>query len=563
MNDGATQEQELRTPTLLLSRSMCAWIVVAAASIVWFLLATGRPLTHPDEGRYAEIPREMLASGDWVTPHLNGVAYFEKPPLQYWATAIAYRVFGINEWSARFWTLLSGWLDVALVFLLARRLWGLRTAIVAAALLASTVLHFVMGQLMTLDMAFTCLMTAMLCAFCMAQVNRGLARSTSQWWMLASWALLALATLTKGIVAIAIAGSVIGLYVLWQRDWAVLRTLRPVLGSIVFAVIAVPWFVLAARANPDFLSFFFVHEHLQRYLTDNAQRVEPWWYFLVILAVGVLPWLPQMASALLHGWRANVARGHFDVGRLLWIWCAFIFVFFSLSNSKLAPYVLPIVPVLALLTAARKSHEDVRALRFSICTMLVCAVALVGYVVFAKSLHADAFVLELVERIRFAALAFGAVALATAIACWQASRRGHTIPVLLSLSATWFIGLSMIFATLDHPALRSGRSLAAQIPPDLAAHAPIFSISTYEQTLPFYLKRTTVLVHVLRSELDFGLRYAPDRAIADRARFADLWQRLPDGIAIMPHKVYEEFRASGMPMRVIGRDRRLIAVSRQ
>jgi 4-amino-4-deoxy-L-arabinose transferase-like glycosyltransferase len=327
----------------LRSRSIHAWLVVAALTAVWFSLAAGRPLSHPDEGRYAEIPREMLVSGDWVTPHLNDLAYLEKPPLQYWATALAYQLFGPNEWTARLWTLLSAWLDVVLVFLLARRLWDFRTGVIAAALLGSTLLHFVMGQLVTLDTAFTFLMTAMLCAFCMAQAERD-SRSRSTAWMLVSWAALGLAILTKGIAAIVIAGAVLTLYVLWQRDWAVLRTLRPIPGIALLAAITLPWFVLVSRANPDFLQFFFIHEHFQRYLTDEAHRVEPWWYFIGIFAAGVLPWLPQMAGALFNGWRSSAAQGQFSVQRLLWLWSVFVIVFFSLSGSKLAPYILPLFP---------------------------------------------------------------------------------------------------------------------------------------------------------------------------------------------------------------------------
>jgi 4-amino-4-deoxy-L-arabinose transferase-like glycosyltransferase len=306
-------------------------------------------LANPDEGRYAEIPREMLASGDWITPHLNGLAYVEKPPLQYWATALTYQLFGVNEWTARFWTLFAAWLDVALVYLFARRMWGRRVATVAAAVLASSVLHFALGQILTLDMAFTLLLTATLCSFCMAQVLRVAEPVTSGRWMLATWMLLACAVLTKGIAAILITGAVLSIYVVWQRDWSVLRTLRPIAGVALLLAVTAPWFIQVSRANPDFLQFFFVREHLERYLTDVENRVEPWWYFAAVFAAGALPWLPQLGKALLQGWRASAPLGQFDVQRLLWIWCVFILAFFSLSDSKLSPYILPIFPPLVLL----------------------------------------------------------------------------------------------------------------------------------------------------------------------------------------------------------------------
>jgi 4-amino-4-deoxy-L-arabinose transferase-like glycosyltransferase len=556
-------ESGVAESTALRLRSMRAWLAVIALTAIWFALAAGRPLSHPDEGRYAEIPREMLAHGDWVIPHLNGLAYIEKPPLQYWATAIAYRLMGPNEWTARLWTMLSAWLNVALVFLLGRRVWNLRTGVIAAAMLASTVLHFVLGQLLTLDMAFACLLTAALCAFCMAQLTRDAVPRESGRWMLATWAMLALAVLTKGIVALVIAGSVLSIYMLWQRDWTVWRTLRPVAGLALLAVITAPWFVLAARADPDFLQFFFIHEHFQRYLTDEAQRVEPWWYFLVVLAIGVLPWLPQMFSALLNGWRANAERGQFDVRRLLWLWCVFVVVFFSLSGSKLAPYVLPVLPPLALLTATRESSGPVRWLNGSAWMLLASALGLALYVLIAPFVSDDAVVLRMVQIARPAALTFGVVAALAAFLCRQATRRQQPVHALVSVAAGWFLGLALVFATVgQESSLRSGRELAAQVPADLIAHAPLFSVQTYDQSLPFYLRRTMILVDT-RGELDYGLQHEPDKGISDMGVFEQRWSGLPQAVAIMSHSTYSHLAARGLPMRVLGKDRRRVAVARR
>ncbi|HKQ12852.1 MAG TPA: glycosyltransferase family 39 protein [Steroidobacteraceae bacterium] len=547
----------LRLRILLVS---CA---VVAFSAIWFALAFGRPLANPDEGRYAEIPREIVLLGDWVTPHLNGVAYIEKPPLQYWITAALYKLAGEGEWTARACTLLSAWLDVLLVFLLGRRLWSSRTGVLAAVLLASSVLHFAMGQVLTLDMTFTLLLTAMLSAFCLTQVNRSSAPRESRLWMLTTWLLLGLAVLTKGLAAIVIAAAVLGIYLFWQRDWAMLRTLRPVSGAAVFLVVTAPWFIEVARANPDFLRFFFIHEHFQRYLTDEAQRVEPSWYFLVVLVAGVLPWLPQMAAALWNGWRNDAPRGHFDIRRLLWIWCVFVVVFFSLSDSKLAPYVLPILPPLALLTASRESCLDVRALRISIGILVLLALTLPIYGLIVTHVNTDAIAVDAINGAWPAVAAFDLVAVAIAVWCWRCTQQGRPFRSIVGVAAAWFAGLAMLFATVGHhDGLRSGKSLAAQIPADLAAHAPIFSVQTYDQTLPFYLRRTMFLVDT-HGELDYGLQHAAGNAIHDMARFEETWRALPDGIAVMPHRTYEDLRGRGLPMRVLGRDRHRVAVSRR
>lgn len=557
-----TQEMRLRDTARLSSRLIYAGLVVSALTAIWFLLAAGRPLSNPDEGRYAEIPREIVVSGDWVTPRLNDLAYLEKPPFQYWVSALAYQFFGVSEWGARLCTTLSAWLDVVLVFLLGRRLWGANTGVIAAALLGSTLLHFVMGQLVTLDMTFTFLLTAMLCGFCLAQVNRESAPHASGWWMLLSWSMLALATLTKGAVAPLIAGSVLTIYLLSQRDWKAWRTLRLVPGLAVFLVITLPWFVLVTRAHPDFLQFFFIREHLLRYATDEANRVEPWWYFLAILAVGVLPWLWQMTTALLQGWRANVVRGQFDVCRLLWIWCVFVFVFFSFSGSKLAPYILPMLPPLALLTAARGSSAPLRGLSFSVSIMLAGAVAWAAYAIVAPSASSNPLAQSLAEQTRPAAIMYALIALVAGLFHRRAVRNKQPVQAVVILATVWFLGLGLLFATVGHDgSLRSGRDLAASIPADLAAHAPLFSVQTYDQTLPFYLRRTMVLVDY-RGELAYGLEHEPEKS-SDMPGFERRWWASPQAVAIMSHRTYAELLARGLPMRVLGKDRRRVAVSRR
>jgi 4-amino-4-deoxy-L-arabinose transferase-like glycosyltransferase len=253
------------------------WLYVGLAGligVVWLATLAGRPLFNPDEGRYAEIPREMLG-GDWVIPHLNGLDYIEKPPLQYWATALTYRFLGVSEFSARLYTALTALAGIALMGLLAARLWDTAAGWRAAAVLSGMFMFVVLGQLMTLDMSLTFWMTASLAGFLLAQQ----VKASERGWMLFAWVAAALGVLTKGLVAAAIPAAVLVIYSLCSRDFAPWRKLHLVQGVPLFLIIAVPWHWLAARRLDDFLQFFFIHEHFARYLTPSADRQESWWFF--------------------------------------------------------------------------------------------------------------------------------------------------------------------------------------------------------------------------------------------------------------------------------------------
>src|ERR1700722_899393 len=167
-----------------------------------------------------------------------------------------------------------------------------------------------------------------------------------------------LAVLTKGLIGVLIPAASVGLYLAWERDWVLLRRLNFRWGLPLFALIAIPWFALAARANPQFLKFFFIREHFERYLTPIEHRTEPWWFFAPVLAVGIAPWLPQAARALASTFGERAPRSEFNAARLLWVWSVFVLIFFSLSDSKLVTYILPAVPALALLCAVRQDAAD-------------------------------------------------------------------------------------------------------------------------------------------------------------------------------------------------------------
>ena len=262
----------------------------------------------------------MASGGDWVIPHLNGLAYIEKPPLQYWATALALRVFGATEFAARFYTALCALATVVAVWVLARRLWGQATAWRAAAVLGSMLLFLCMGQLLTLDMSLTLYMTVALAAFLLAQSATPATRPASPGRQCGAGAPLHAhrvgsprrsASSPKGLVAAAIPAAVLVLYSLYARDFAPWRRLHVSIGLPLFLLIAVPWHWLAARRLPDFLQFFFVHEHLARYLTPSADREETWWFFGVVFLLGSVPW--TLAGPASHGPGMAAARAARDI----------------------------------------------------------------------------------------------------------------------------------------------------------------------------------------------------------------------------------------------------------
>ena len=547
-----------------------AWMVSIAAlgcTVVWFALLAGRPLYDPDEGRYAEIPREMLSGGDWVIPHLNALVYLEKPPLQYWLTALAFEGFGQNEFSARLCTGVAGFLSLITVFLLGRTLWGLDAGVRALSYTAASMLFVLLGHQLTLDMLLNFFLLAALGCFLAAQVrceNSGHRHS----WMLGCWAAMAFAVLTKGLIGVLIPAATLGLYVLWQRDWPLLRKLNLRWGLPLFAAIAAPWFVLAARGNAQFLRFFFIREHFQRFLTPIEHRSEPWWFFVPVLIVGVVPWLPQAARALMSPREHRLPQGDFDAPRMLWIWCVFVFIFFSFSDSKLIPYILPVVPPLALLCASNAAADSRRNLMVGALLSLAFGVGIGAYAGGWWSSESGRPLLLLIRPVLVATIVLLTLG---ALVCFVCAGRDRPRMALTALSVAWFLSAGSILVAADvaqalfsakDVALALRRQAARDGPGGVPVDVPIFAVQSYQQSLPFYLRRPVVLVDY-RDEFDLGLTEDPQRGIATLQQFADLWRPLPRGFAVMPRDTRDKLSALGLPMREIAHFPDRVIVSRR
>jgi 4-amino-4-deoxy-L-arabinose transferase-like glycosyltransferase len=536
------------------------WLYAGLAAlliVVWLATLAGRPLFNPDEGRYAEIPREMLSGGDWVIPHLNGLDYIEKPPLQYWATGMMYRLFGVNEFSARLYTALTALGTVALIGLLAARIGGGDAGWRAAAVLSGMIMVIVLGQLVTLDMSLTFYMTASLTGFLLAQ-RPGQA---SVKWMLMAWIGAALGVLSKGLVAAAIPAAVLVIYSLCTRDVAPWLRLKWPWGLPLFLIVTVPWHWLAAARLDDFLQFFFVHEHFARYLTKVADRQEPWWFFGMVFLIGTIPWTVPALRVIFSGWRDRALQGQFSPTFFLWIWVLFVGVFFSLSDSKLMPYILPAMPALAVLIAMLPIATLKRD--FLITSVLT---ACVGLGLLVASFYLPALIPASANRPYFLLLAkpireVAALLLVSGAFVWAQGARDATRAGVF-LGVGWCLaGLLLLrTATLLAP-VYSGIDLANAVP--LADRdAPLYSVRTYDQSLPFYLQRTVMLVGY-RGELDYGLRRAPSGEIADVDEFLRLWDSQTRAYAVMDKRTFNNFKERGVPMRTVGQNVGHVMVARQ
>jgi 4-amino-4-deoxy-L-arabinose transferase-like glycosyltransferase len=530
--------------------------LAALLALVWLGSLANRPLLNPDEGRYAEIPREMLTGGDWVIPHLSGLNYVEKPPLQYWATALSYRALGVSEFSARLYTALCALGEVALVWFMGRRLWGQETGWRAAAVLTGMFMFVVLGEVLTLDMSLTFYMTAGLAGFLMAQQTP----ATQRRWMLLAWIAVALGVLTKGLVAAAIPAAVLVIYSLWSRDFSPWRKLHWSLGLPLFLAIAVPWHWLAARRLDDFLQFFFVHEHFARYLTKVADREEPWWFFGWVFLAGTVPWTLTALRVVVGGWRRRAPVQGFDPALFLWLWVVFVLVFFSLSDSKLMPYILPAVPALALLIAAQPAAVLKRDFLFTAVMTAIAGVALA-----VATFKMSALIPPSDNKIYFlqSAKAFREIAallVVSGVFVWVQGARDVTRAAVF-LGVGWCLAaLLVIRATTLVAPIYSGIGLAAAIPA-AERDAPLYSVRTYDQSLTFYLQRTPTLVEY-RGELDFGLRTAPNAEI-DLAEFLPRWESQTQAYAVMDKKTFDNLKERGVPMRTVVRNVSHILVARQ
>ena len=535
-------------------------LLVLLYGLLWFGTLNYRHLIPSDEGRYAEMAREMLVTGDWITPRYNGYKYFEKPPLQIWATAAAFQAFGIGDWQARLWTALTGFLTILCIGFTGARIYNARAGWLGALVLASSPMWVIAGHFNSLDMGLSAFLVAALCSLLFAQSSEN--KTLSRNWMWACWACMALATLSKGVIGIAIPAMVFVVYSISAWDWKIWKRLYLISGIALYLAITAPWFALVAKRNPEFLEFFFIHEHLQRFTQDDHSRTGPIYYFIPLLLIGFLPWIAQIPSSIAQAWRER--RSYFSPSWLLVCWFLVILGFFSISHSKLPGYIIPIFPALAMLVGncLDRNLGLINSLSKS-WQLQTLGFVMLGFVGFfflsaigqqARPDEVEAYtqythwvIAALIALIGFSLFAFV-----------QSKRNG--LASITGFASGFF--LCAIIAGTGHEVLGravSGIDLANQVKASIPKNANIYSVRILDHTVPFYLGRTMVMVE-FPDELEFGVNQEPDLWLPSLDAFKVRWNEEQSAYALMVPEQYLELQKTGLPMQELGRDSRRVIV---
>lgn len=498
-----------------------AHLVLLAFSCLFFFRLGVRPFWDPDEGRYAEISREMLELHDFVTPHLNYTRYFEKPPLLFWLVAGSFKLFGEREWAGRAIPALAALFGIFLTYWFGQKFLGSAWGLYSAAILATSFGYALFARVLLTDILFSALLAAALFfAFTCTE-------SRKRNHLLAFYFFLALATLAKGPVAVVLAGLVLFFFCLTSSQPRTLLFFLNPLGLGLFLLIASPWFVLAAKHNREFLWFFFVHEHILRYATKEAHRYQPFGYFFIILPLFFWPWTFYLPSAFSRFQRASKRSS--DTLRLFtfllcWIFC--IFLFFSFSQSKLPTYILPIFPALSLLAAGAFSPLAHLSKQNGSLEGKGGAPRSLGYpwlYVLFHTLFSGALglaLLSLLHSPRYASLGTSfhqaaAFALLGILLGWAVVVIGHFLRnpwafcsvVLLSL----FFFLPLVFLSEPLSVNYSTKMLSAKLRPLLKSTDRILLFRDYKQSVNFYTKRRAAIFQGI-SELQVNWMHEKKRA---------------------------------------------------
>jgi 4-amino-4-deoxy-L-arabinose transferase-like glycosyltransferase len=512
-------------------------ILLLVFGIAFFEFLGRIPLIDPDEGRYAEIPREMLERGDFITPMLNYVKFFDKPPLHYWLSALSMTIFGQNEFAARFTGAAMGLLTVLLAYHTGRRLFGRREGILSALILGTSTGFLVQARYDITDMTLTCTLAASLAFFILA-VQEGEPHKRLYYHLF--YLFSGLAMLAKGLIGIVFPGAIIFIYLLCTDRWRLLREMRLATGIPLFLLVCAPWYAMVSFRNPEFPRYFFIHEHFERFTSTVHHRKQGIWFYIPVLLGTMLPWSFFIPAAVRGVWQErNSAEG--NARFFLIIWASFIFLFFSKSDSQLIPYILPVFPPLALLMGsayARFSEVISRPLKiegYAVAgTLAIIGAGAICYPLFAPRPEISVLGGSII----------GSIFIFEGLITFRNTSRYS--PVLLFtglLICSYTVGIAGPPFVLSKVAeKKSLKELSLLVKNEAGKDAVIASFGL-QQGLSFYTQRRVVIIGKL-SEIEFGSREENQATwFPDLQHFARMWDSPTPVFAVLGENDFKSLQS--------------------
>ena len=478
-----------------------------------------RPLYETDEFRYAEIPREMVASGDWVVPRLDGMRYFEKPALGYWLTASSMVFFGRNPFGVRLPVALSAGVTALALFLLVRRFGGVGTAAAAAGILLTSSMFYVLGCYSTLDMPLTMFLTVAAVLFYFAFEAENPRRKALC--LLFFGVAVGCAFLTKGFLAFAFLCAAGVPFMLWERRTGKLLRLAW-LPLLTMALVALPWCVMIHRREPDFWSQFFWEQHWRRFWGGRAQHAEQFWFFIPCIVGGALPWTALAPAALIGLGKEKFKE---PLVRFALCWLVFPFLFFSICSGKLPTYILPCFPPLALLVGVglgryfdQGRHKAFAAGAWAVILLLdaaivgIIAVSVTGGGILAGPLaEARQFFYRPNEQWKWLLL-ISALVVWTALWFWGSQPRvaAHRLALLCAGPCLFMVAESCVIPQAVQDLCAPEAFLArdsARVEPD----APLLARAGITHAVAWHYERTDIVLLDSKGEFEYGLTHSKDK----------------------------------------------------
>ncbi len=473
-------------------------VLIVIGSFFLFFKLGERALFDPDEGRYAEIAREMYESGDWITPRLNEVKHFDKPPFTYWLAATSYSIFGVNEFAARLPSALAGIGGIIVIYLLGRCLFNSTVGLLAALILLSSLEYFIIAHLIITDMLlcfFVLLSYLFFCRGCL-QKNRKVV------FYLFFYITLALGMITKGPVVLVFTLLPILFYIVLFEEWAILKEMKLLLGLLIFVAISAPWFIIVSIKNKGLSEYFINYQFIQRITTTVHQRRAPFYFYIYVLCGGFFPWIFFIPNAIVRYLARKTAKsstGILNRPYLLFLWFLIPFVFLSIVKSKLPTYILPLYPPIALFIAnlffenisSTKPYEKTFSISFFF--LIAGLIAVIASSVFMYKIYPKFAFLQTGANYLAIILSAGVI-----ISIFFYFRRNKALlfgiiaftMLIAFLFSIWFVPKFQD----NIPTRIKGKLFAEKIKPHLKPDDHVVCFGLFYPSLPFYLQTKVVII---------------------------------------------------------------------